>query len=124
MPRKRSSDTSPQVSETAAVAGSAVQSEKPKPARSRSTSTASRTTPRKAAVAPVETSNGSSHSIGQLVEAVGSNGVAPAVDTHEIARLAYSYWEARGGQGGSPEEDWRRAEQELRARCVTATASA
>jgi hypothetical protein len=30
----------------------------------------------------------------------------------EIARLAYSYWEARGG-GGSAEEDWYRAEQEL-----------
>ena len=34
--------------------------------------------------------------------------------THqEIAALAYSYWEARGYQGGSPEEDWFRAEQEL-----------
>ena len=37
--------------------------------------------------------------------------------THdEIARLAYSYWEARGGRGGSPEEDWLRAEAELRTR--------
>ena len=35
--------------------------------------------------------------------------------SHEdIAVLAYSYWEARGFQGGSPEEDWLRAEQELR----------
>lgn len=34
--------------------------------------------------------------------------------THEqIAKLAYSYWEARGFQGGSPEEDWLRAEREL-----------
>jgi len=33
----------------------------------------------------------------------------------QIARLAYSYWQARGYQGGSPEEDWLRAEQELRA---------
>jgi hypothetical protein len=32
----------------------------------------------------------------------------------EIARLAYSYWEARGCQGGSPEEDWFRAERALR----------
>src|SRR5690242_6610632 len=32
----------------------------------------------------------------------------------EIAKLAYSYWEARGYQGGSSEEDWLRAEQELR----------
>ncbi len=37
--------------------------------------------------------------------------------SHEdIARLAYALWEARGGQGGSPEEDWLRAEQELRQR--------
>ena len=36
--------------------------------------------------------------------------------TSEIALLAYSYWEARGYQGGSPEEDWLRAEQELLAR--------
>jgi hypothetical protein len=33
--------------------------------------------------------------------------------TEDIARLAYSLWEARGCQGGSPEEDWLRAEQEL-----------
>ena len=34
----------------------------------------------------------------------------------EIARLAYSYWEARGGGGGSAEDDWARAEEELRRR--------
>jgi hypothetical protein len=34
----------------------------------------------------------------------------------EIARLAYTYWEVRGGQGGSAEEDWYRAERELRGR--------
>ena len=33
-----------------------------------------------------------------------------------VARLAYMYWEARGCQGGSPEADWLRAEQELRAK--------
>ena len=32
----------------------------------------------------------------------------------QIAALAYSYWEARGYQGGSSEEDWLRAEFELR----------
>jgi hypothetical protein len=31
----------------------------------------------------------------------------------QIAMLAYSYWESRGCQGGCPEEDWLRAEQEL-----------
>jgi len=34
----------------------------------------------------------------------------------DIARLAYALWEARGGQGGSPEEDWLQAEQKLRRR--------
>lgn len=34
----------------------------------------------------------------------------------EIAQLAYRYWESRGSQGGSSEEDWLRAEQELRVR--------
>jgi hypothetical protein len=34
----------------------------------------------------------------------------------EIAELAYSYWEARGGQGGSPWDDWFRAERELKRR--------
>lgn len=32
----------------------------------------------------------------------------------EVARLAYSYWQARGCPDGSPEEDWFRAEAELR----------
>lgn len=36
------------------------------------------------------------------------------VDRDAIARLAYSYWEARGFVGGSPEEDWLRAESEIR----------
>jgi|SRR5579871_176137 len=37
-----------------------------------------------------------------------------------IAELAYLYWEARGCQGGSAEEDWLRAEQELRNQAATA----
>jgi hypothetical protein len=32
----------------------------------------------------------------------------------EIARVAYSLWEARGFQHGNAEEDWRRAEEHLR----------
>ncbi len=40
---------------------------------------------------------------------------AAASPSHqEIAALAYSYWEARGRQGGSQREDWLRAERELR----------
>jgi hypothetical protein len=37
----------------------------------------------------------------------------------EIAALAYSYWEARGCQGGCPDEDWIRAEEELRNRSAS-----
>jgi hypothetical protein len=35
-------------------------------------------------------------------------------EQEEIARLAYSYWEARGGEGGSSDDDWFRAEQQVR----------
>ncbi len=39
--------------------------------------------------------------------------VEPA--THEqIATLAYQFWQARGCPQGSPEEDWFRAEEELK----------
>ncbi len=40
-----------------------------------------------------------------------------AISEHEqIAQLAYEFWQARGCQGGSSEEDWLRAEQEYRRR--------
>ncbi|HLY16167.1 MAG TPA: DUF2934 domain-containing protein [Bryobacteraceae bacterium] len=50
-----------------------------------------------------------------------TGGTAPKFD--EIAQLAYSYWEARGYQGGSSEEDWLRAEQELRGSLAMSAAS-
>ena len=37
----------------------------------------------------------------------------------DIARLAYSYWQARGSKDGSAEEDWLRAERELRQRATS-----
>lgn len=40
----------------------------------------------------------------------------------KIAQLAFRYWESRGCQGGSPEEDWLRAERELRMRTAAVTA--
>jgi len=33
-----------------------------------------------------------------------------------IARIAYGFWESRGYQGGTPIEDWVRAEHEYRQR--------
>ena len=48
----------------------------------------------------------------QAAEENGEN--TAAVSTQErIALLAYSYWEQRGCAGGSPEEDWLRAEREI-----------
>jgi len=46
-------------------------------------------------------------------EPVASSRVSESDIQDEIARLAYSLWESRGGVGGSPEEDWLRAEQEI-----------
>jgi ABC-type uncharacterized transport system auxiliary subunit len=45
-----------------------------------------------------------------------SKRIAIAPSREEIAKLAFLYWEARGWQGGSEEEDWLRAERELRSR--------
>ncbi len=45
------------------------------------------------------------------------------LDPEMVARLAHSYWEARGCPGGSPEEDWFRAEQELSGRKAKAAAN-
>jgi hypothetical protein len=48
------------------------------------------------------------------------NGTQSAADTQddsdEIARIAYSYWEERGRQHGSADEDWFRAVEEYRRR--------
>lgn len=44
-----------------------------------------------------------------------------ALDSEEVARLAFSYWESRGCQGGSPEEDWYRAEETLEANGAAGT---
>ena len=52
-----------------------------------------------------------------IVEVEPMGDESPSHD--EIAVLAYSYWEARGYQGGSPEEDWLRAERELRSQRTT-----
>jgi hypothetical protein len=47
----------------------------------------------------------------------------PGVDQEAIARLAYFYWEERGCPNDSPDEDWFRAEAELRNRLATAASN-
>jgi hypothetical protein len=74
---------------------------------------------------PVSTSRASLSVPAVAVAAPATEPVQTAPTREQIASLAYSYWEARGFQGGSPEQDWLRAEQELAAKTVlTVTASA
>jgi hypothetical protein len=37
-----------------------------------------------------------------------------AISHEEVARLAHKFWKERGARHGSHEEDWYRAERELR----------
>ncbi len=103
MATKRKNDSTPQVSEAAGTL---------KPVRTRARA------PRKQnGTLAGDTNGGSAHAITRLAGAVGpSVRVEGCPDHDEVARLAYSYWEARGRQGGSPEEDWHRAEQALMTR--------
>lgn len=102
MATKRSSGSEPLVSSGAA------------PARAKST--AARKHRNSAAAEKSESAMASSSSL-----AASPNG-NPTFD--EVAQLAYSYWEARGFQGGCPEEDWLRAEHELRSSMATAAITA
>ena len=45
-----------------------------------------------------------------------SKTISVEVDESGIAALAYELWQERGCPIGSPEEDWFRAEQELKRR--------
>ena len=60
-----------------------------------------------------EEANGEDSPVTELLPAAAA---AYAPTHEEIAQLAYLYWESRGGETGSPDEDWLRAEQELRSR--------
>lgn len=53
--------------------------------------------------------------VGAMQEPVAPSRLTEVSMREKIALLAYSFWEARGKQGGSPEEDWSRAEQQIRA---------
>jgi len=103
MTRKRVSEKQVAVSSAAAA-----------PARRKSASP--RRVPRTSAV---ETSNTPASEPEVLSVAPAAVVATPAGSFQEaVARVAYSYWEARGFAGGSPEADWLRAERELRATCT------
>jgi Protein of unknown function (DUF2934) len=47
---------------------------------------------------------------------VSANGAGSSIAHDQVARLAHRYFEERGRKHGHHEEDWFRAEQELRAK--------
>ena len=110
MPKKRLSEPAPPSSAADPTPAKAA-ARKPRVAEHRVNGTAQPVPPRavrkKAVPAPVEQP---------------ASAVAHSIPRDEVARLAYSYWESRGGHGGSPEEDWRRAEQEVITRARAASA--
>ena len=102
MPKKKTTASEPIVSGGAA------------PARTRKHAPAKR-----AAAAAVEPSSPIDPTAITATDADATGTTNSTVAFGEIARLAYSYWEARGYQGGSPEEDWLRAERELNSKLVS-----
>jgi Protein of unknown function (DUF2934) len=65
----------------------------------------------------IRTAGGSGH---RSVEATDFGVEHPALDQEAIGRVAYFYWEERGCPNDSPDEDWFRAEAELRSRLAAA----
>jgi hypothetical protein len=47
-------------------------------------------------------------------KAKSAQATTPAPSHHEIAQLAHRFWKERGGHHGSHNQDWLRAEHELR----------
>jgi hypothetical protein len=69
---------------------------------------------RKKRAKPIEESAAGAASVRAAEENASSNILSSAISIQEkIALLAYTYWEKRGRTGGSPEEDWFRAEREI-----------
>jgi hypothetical protein len=93
----RTRKTEPAVTVSSAVA----------PAARRKTAAA---TQKQAAASPKPSPAAAARTKAATIESVK---VAYAPKQEAIAELAYSYWVRRGCTGGSPEEDWLRAEREL-----------
>jgi hypothetical protein len=81
-------------------------------ARPRRTATTARSKRSVGAEKPVSPAEDPETETSLTVSNISESIAEPSRD--EIARLAYLYWLDRGCQNGSPEEDWFRAEQQLR----------
>jgi hypothetical protein len=110
MPKTRKSEMTPS-------AGAA-----PAPTRRRAATSSAATSRKRTAAEPVTEPTPVVASVTEIVmETVTVESVVIEPAHEQIAALAYLYWVGRGYQGGSPEEDWLRAEQELRQCVATAT---
>ena len=69
---------------------------------------------------PVRSRQSSTPAKGMALATNGYEQSSIDVSRDDIARLAYALWEQRGGEGGSPEQDWFRAESELKTRLSSA----
>jgi hypothetical protein len=63
---------------------------------------------------PVEPELAQTVTVTEVVTETVTQTVTKVVTHEEIAKLAHSYWVARGHAHGSPHEDWVRAERELK----------
>ena len=112
MPRKKIVSTESAVSPVETGTAPSIE-EKSRKVAAKSASSPTRTNRRKlTGRTPVRSANENGTDEKTASEILGSM----VSDEEQVALLAYSFWEARGRQGGSPEEDWYRAVHEIRAR--------
>ena len=70
--------------------------------------------PKTTSVAPVAATSKPRVTTAKHSKAAAPVAVKNVLNVHDqIAAIAYGYWEARGYQHGSAEQDWLRAEQQL-----------
>jgi hypothetical protein len=82
--------------------------------RTAKTAAADRTLPASKPRTPRATQHRSAKPASAAIAVVRHARVPAPLSNERIAELAYSYWLARGCQGGDHLEDWFRAEHELR----------
>lgn len=74
-----------------------------------------RTNPKSGSIVPRVPRRGTTRSKPKETTESQLASIKGAPTQEEIAKLAYSLWQMREGNGGSADEDWYRAEQEIQA---------
>jgi len=122
-PRTAKRDAKPLATAPAPVTETTIAKRKPLTTKSRATSSGpTRSTSFHRAAKPAtvlaeatrETPLAMAAAAGAVKESAAAIAPPRPISHDDVAKLAYSYWLARGQHGGSPYEDWIRAERELR----------